>query len=144
MKRLLTLIACAGLFAGCHSPMANLSPMQCHPSYYGSIPASPKSVVTAHLDNKLIPIGGVYHIVSVSEPFRGYTRRAPIIGGKPHEFGYFVTVLYEQDTFFMRTRIHRVNMLLRDGKVIAEIAGQNRMFKESWYNPLSNRNPFEE
>jgi hypothetical protein len=109
-----------------------VDPAQLSGAQYGEYPANYKEAVQSYFYSLLKdPYSAQYRYLG--EPTQGYTRAAPIAGGKPNAFGYVVTVgVNAKNSYggYVGEKIHR--LILQNGQVTGEIY-PNQWFTEPWY-----------
>lgn len=128
--RIMVVLSLMGLFSGC-ATMARLTPEQLASADYGDYPHDYQQLVKDYFETILFdPYSAKYKF---TEPIKGYTRKAPILGGDVDRFGYVVTVWVNAKNRFggyVGAKQHR--FLIRNGQVL-EIVYPNPYFSEAWY-----------
>lgn len=99
---------------------------------YGPYPKNYQAVLKTYFTTTLIdPYSAV--IEFPEKPYKGYTRSAPITGGKPNAFGYVVKACFNaKNRFGGYVGQSCQNYLIHKGKDVYPIE-PNMYFSETWY-----------
>lgn len=101
---------------------------------YGAYPENYKEIAGQYLTKYFTNSVSFYY--EVQEPFKAYSRRVPILGGKIDTYGYlvYVTVIAVY-TYYYRsyTTQEEYRLLIRNGKVVERINPNKYYFGEHWY-----------
>lgn len=116
---------------GCAS--VALSPQERKAVDYGPYPDEYKQTVKDWFYEVLKdPDSAKYRFVSEPEP--AYSREAPVAGGDPIHFGYYVKVLVNaKNSYGGYTGWKDYRLIIRDGQVVARITPNPMYFEEPWY-----------
>ena len=133
MKKVLNvtvLIVVAYLVVGCAS-VAKITPEQKASADYGAYPDNYQQLIKEYFEVRLFdPYSAKYKF---SEPIKGYTRKAPVIGGGVHEFGYVVIVwVNAKNRMGGYVGLKRYSMFIKNGQV-SEIIRNSTYFSEPWF-----------
>ena len=123
-------IAMVCFFIGCAS-VAEIPPEQKASADYGDYPDNYEQLIKDYFEVRLFdPYTANYKF---SKPIKGYTRKAPVVGGGIHEFGYVVIVwINAKNRMGGYVGIKRYPMFIKNG-VVSEIIRNPTYFKESWF-----------
>ena len=131
MKKILVLAMVLGLLviSGCAAiPISHdqLENIDC-----GPYPENYEQIVKSYFEMKLFDPFSVQY--KFDQPYKGYTRKAPIVGGGLDEFGYILTIwVNAKNRMGGYVGWKRRILLIRNGEVITEIF-PNPYFGEGWY-----------
>lgn len=119
------------LLAGCASS-AKITPEQLAAADYGQYPSNYEELVKNYFSTRLKdPYSAVYEITA---PIKGYTRKAPIVGGGVENFGYVVSLsVNAKGGFGGYVGAKRYRLFIRDGVVLVQIYPNPTYFSEPWY-----------
>jgi hypothetical protein len=126
----LTILVAVVLVGGCASG-EKLDPVALKAADYGTFPTDYENIVKAYYQTRLKdPYSAQYRF---TEPYQGYLRATPIVGGKPTKFGYIVEVYVNAKNSFggyVGEELER--LFIRNGVCVGRIY-PNAWFSEPWY-----------
>ncbi len=131
MIKFLMVIALSGALTACGMTSSKVSPEILVSTNYGTYPDNYEELVKSYHGRKLKdPFCAQYQIAT---PVKGYTRKAPIAGGEPNNFGYMVLAhVNAKNSFGGYTGWKSHWFFIMNGVVAGEVVA-NPWFDEPWY-----------
>jgi hypothetical protein len=123
---------CVTCLTGCATSPPIVPAAELQGADYGAYPKDYKKVVEDYYSPSLKDPYSA-HYAFPDKPIKGYTRTAPVAGGKPRNFGYVITACVNaKNGFGAYTGDHCDRLLIRNGVVLEQIP-PNVWFAEPWY-----------
>ena len=118
------------LVIGCAS-VVKITPEQKVNADYGDYPDNYQQLIKEYFEARLFdPYSAKYNY---SKPIKGYTRKAPVLGGGVHEFGYVVIVwVNAKNRMGGYVGSKRYSMFIKNGQV-SKIIRNPTYFSEPWF-----------
>lgn len=131
--KLLLAMALSIFLTGCANNPPVATAAQLAGADYGKYPENYQQIVKDYYNKVLFdPYSAQFRFPE--KPYKGYTRKAPVLGGAPEIFGYVATACVNGKNKFggyVGEKCER--FLIRNGVLVGQFGNMQPFFQEPWY-----------